>query len=192
LSINKGLKRQEVYLTRANLYFEKNIYDNAINDYSILIEQFRSKDYNVFISRGVCYSMLNKTAEAIKDFSKAITLNQNKAEAYYLRGSEYYKLGKTKEPLAIKDFNKAIELEPDNNEAYIKRGIYFLEKQKYTEALDDFNKSIKIKANSEAYYYKGATLYELKKYNEACIELKKSAQMGYEQARKKLNEICPN
>lgn len=190
-AINKGYKNQDIIYKRAKLYFEKQIYDNALTDLTTLIAQYQSKQYDVYVMRGVCYSQINQTTNAIKDFSKAITLAPNKAEAFYLRACEYLKQGKTKEPLAIKDFNKSIELEPNNHETYIKRAIYYYNKQKYAESLEDINKSIKIKPTAEAVFYKGAVLYEMKKFNEACLELKKSAQMDYEPAKKRLKEVCP-
>lgn len=190
-AIDKGYKNQDIVYKRAKLYFEKQIYDNALTDLTTLITQYQSKQYDVFVMRGICYSQINQTPNAIKDFTKATTLAPNKAEAYYLRACEYQKQGKTKEPLAIKDFNKSIELEPNNHEAYTKRAIYYYDKQKFAESLEDINKSIKIKPTAEAYFYKGAVLYEMKKYNEACLELKKSAQMDYEPAKKRLKEVCP-
>jgi len=163
-----------------------------MTDLNVLINQYHSKKYDVYIMRGKSLSQLNQAANAIKDYTKAITLKNTEAEAYYLRGLEYSKLGKTKEPLAIKDFNKAIELSPNNSEAYLKRGIYFMNKQKYTEAMEDLNKSIKLNPGAEAYFYRGSVLYEQKKYTEACLDLKKAAQMGYEEAKRRQAEVCPN
>ncbi len=190
-ALDKGYKNPDIIYKRAKLYFERQIYDNALTDLTTLITQYQSKQYDVYVMRGVCYSQINQISNALKDFNKAITIAPNKAEAYYFRACEYLKQGKTKEPMAIKDFNKSIELEPNNYEAYIKRAIYFYDKQKYAESLEDLNKSIKIKPTAEAFFYKGAVLYEMKKYNEACLELKKSAQMDYEPAKKRLKEVCP-
>ncbi|MGB3651666.1 MAG: tetratricopeptide repeat protein, partial [Rivularia sp. (in: cyanobacteria)] len=46
--------------------------------------------------------------EAIIDFTEALRLNSNFAEAYYHRGNVYYKLGENE--AALKDFAQAISL----------------------------------------------------------------------------------
>ena len=58
---------------------------------------------------------------AIEDYSKAIELDPDDADAYYNRGvakkklKDYYG--------AINDYSKAIELKPDYADAYVNRGI---------------------------------------------------------------------
>lgn len=190
-AIELGIKNENIFSQRAFVAFEIKQYESVLNDATILIQQYHTKNYQIYVLRGKTYAELNKGQEAIKDFTKAITLKNNDAEAYYLRAMEYSKMGKTKEPLAIKDFNKAIELNPGNAEAYLYRGIYFFNKQKYDEAMNDLNKSIKLNATAEAYFYRGAVLYEKGKYNEACIDLNKSAQMNYLPAQKRVKEVCP-
>ena len=49
--------------------------------------------------------------EAIKEYSKAIRLNPELAEAYYNRGLTYKKLGQLER--AIEDYNAAIRLNPE-------------------------------------------------------------------------------
>ena len=58
---------------------------------------------------------------AIRDFTKAIELKPDDAEAHYNRGLAYD--GKGDVESAIGDYTKATELKPDFAEAYNNRGI---------------------------------------------------------------------
>ena len=60
---------------------------------------------------------------AIINFTKAIELKPDYAEAYYNRGNAYVKLQQYGK--AIYDFNKAIELKQDDAQAYYNRGLVY-------------------------------------------------------------------
>ena len=77
--------------------------------------------------------------ELIEDFSKAIELNPDLAEAYYNRSLTYAKLDQYGR--AIEDYDKAIELNPTLAEAYANRGIAYSEIQRYEEATRDLKKA---------------------------------------------------
>lgn len=59
--------------------------------------------------------------EAIEDYTKALELYPNFAEAYYKRANVKVTLGDNEG--ALKDYNKAIEIDPNLAEAYNNRGI---------------------------------------------------------------------
>lgn len=91
--------------------------NNAEDYYRNALEKYEVKDYN----------------GALSDYSTAIEINPDMAEAYYSRGllygKEFHKYKK-----AINDFSKAIKLKPDYAEAYYNRGVTY-------RILDDINKS---------------------------------------------------
>ena len=60
---------------------------------------------------------------AIGDYTKAIELDPDRANASYNRVTNYGQKGET--GCAIKDFNKATELKPDFVEAYYKRSVAY-------------------------------------------------------------------
>jgi tetratricopeptide (TPR) repeat protein len=64
-----------------------------------------------------------KNDEAIKDFTKAIELNPELADAYSNRGSAYAEISKFEE--AIKDYTKAIGLNPGLAAAYLNRSTVY-------------------------------------------------------------------
>lgn len=101
---------------------------------------------------------------AIEDYTKAIEINPNYANAYYNRGiakknlEDYYG--------AIADFSEAIELDPDDAAAYYNRGFakYYLED--YYGAIKDYTRAIELDpdlaAVAAAYNNRGNAKSELK------------------------------
>ncbi|MCX7954639.1 MAG: tetratricopeptide repeat protein [Bacteroidales bacterium] len=191
ICIGKGLISEKVYSLRAECAYNANLYEIALNDLTVLIENLKIKNPKYYLMRGTIFSRLNKPQNAISDFSKALLIDNKNEEAYLKRAIEYLKIGKTKENLAVKDLNKLIELNPRNAEAYLRRGIYFYNKKRYIDAFDDLNKSIKIKPSGEAYYYRGALFYEQNDLKNACNDLRKADELGFIPAKEKLNKLCP-
>ncbi|MCD6213540.1 MAG: tetratricopeptide repeat protein, partial [Candidatus Desulfofervidus sp.] len=85
------------------------------------------------------YANLNEHERAIEDFSEAIDLNPDDAEAYINRGNAHTNLNKHER--AIEDYGKAIELNPAFAEAYSNRGIAYSEIQRYEESARDLKKA---------------------------------------------------
>lgn len=77
-----------------------------------------------------------------KDYDKAIKLNPNNAQAYYMRGYRKYQRGDDEGALA--DFDKAISLNPNYAMAYYNRGIVKYRLERYSSAIDDWQKAIKL------------------------------------------------
>ena len=64
---------------------------------------------------------------AIVDFTRAIDLNSDDANAYFNRGRVYREKGD--DDRAITDFSKAIGLKPDDTETYNNRGVSYYNKK---------------------------------------------------------------
>ncbi|MFM6787580.1 MAG: tetratricopeptide repeat protein, partial [Microcystis panniformis] len=82
-----------------------------------------------YYNRGLLYSDLQKYDLALSDYSKAIEINPNYAEAYLNRGNLYY--NQQKYELALSDYSKAIEINPNYAYAYYNRGILYILVHKY-------------------------------------------------------------
>ena len=72
---------------------------------------------------------------AIEDYTKAIQLNPDHADAYYNRGTAYFSKDEVKR--AIEDYTKAIQLNPDHANSYYNRAEALLHLQKWNEAKTD-------------------------------------------------------
>lgn len=79
------------YNSRDNAYKVKGAYDQAIRNYSKVIE-LKQDDPRAFINRGNANNGKGNYDLAIRDYTKAIELNPDYGDAYYNRAIEYYRL----------------------------------------------------------------------------------------------------
>lgn len=111
---------------------------------------------------------------AIEDFTEAIRLATDYAEAYYHRGLAKFNLARYSKrednnPLqnlndAIEDFTKVIRLKADCADAYFQRGIIYRYKKEHENSIQDFTQAINIDKNYEkAHFYRGFEKEELTK-----------------------------
>ncbi len=121
---------------------------------------------------------------SIKDYTIAIELDPNFAEAYYNRGISKKNLQDYKG--AIDDNTNAIKLNLNNEAAYNNLGVakYYL--QDYQEAIKDYTKAIELNPNyADVYTNRGIVKNDLHDYEGAikdytkAIELKPNYAMAY-------------
>ena len=77
------------------------------------------KDPDVFFNIGVNFLNAGQTDDAIKYFTKAVTIDPKYADGYFRRALGYLQLGKTAESRA--DFQKVLELSPEGMQADMAR-----------------------------------------------------------------------
>ena len=94
---------------------------------------------------------------AISEFTKAIGVNPNYTNAYWMRGYSYEKLGQ--EQNVITDYTKAIQLDPDYADAYNNRGFMQYWVLQHQEAINDLNEAIRIDPDDSYPYFFRATAY---------------------------------
>lgn len=119
-TLYENLKNIETEKEKANTYFKKGDYDNAIILYNKLLElDTNNKKFNSIIlaNRALCNQKKNKLSEALSDINKSISENEFYAKAYYRRASINI-LFKNPEK-AKEDLNKVLKLEPHNKDAYV-------------------------------------------------------------------------
>lgn len=109
--------------------------------------------YAAYVYLGQISAAENAMQKAIDHFSRAITLEPRRAEAYSDRGREYLRLIKPDE--AIRDLTKAIEITP-TDASYVNRANSFLLKRQFKDALADAAKAIALNPrNANAYNARG-------------------------------------
>ena len=70
-------------------------------------------------------------------------------------------------------------------------GVSKFKLRKYTSALKDFEKSLKLNSqNYNTVYNKSITHFKLKEFKKACIDLKKSIKLGKEVFKDEYSKIC--
>lgn len=118
-------KEADMHNKRGLDYFDKNQYEQAIQEYNKAI-QINPNATDAHNNRGIAYSKgLRQNEQEIQDFNKAIELNPNDNMAYTNRGVAYAKLGNLNQ--AISDATKAIELNPNYSKSYKLLGICYRE-----------------------------------------------------------------
>ena len=130
---------------------------------------------------------------AILDSTKAIEIDPQNEEAYFLRANAYFQNPKGNPrknfKSAIDDYSKVIEIVPYNADAYFNRGLAKSYLKKDKEAIADFNKAIENDSGyADAYYFRGYSKFFTNDFDSACIDFRKSDSMGYQIIdNKKLN-----
>jgi tetratricopeptide (TPR) repeat protein len=119
---------------------------------------------------------------AIADYTEAIRLNPNYAEAYNDRGAARYDLGDKQG--AIADYNTAIKINPNYAYAYNNRGTARSDLGDKQGAIADYTSAIKINPNhANAYYNRGNARYYLGDKQGAIVDLQKAAELFRQQGR---------
>ena len=134
----------------------------------------------------------NKDFEgAIKEYSKAIKVDNNYTDAYFNKGTCELALKDFKS--AKRDFDKAIEIDPKYIKAYYSRASVFVSQQKYVEALPDLDKTIELDPTTpNALTLRGQIRAQTGNKNGACEDFNSAKQNGDKQANKYLQQFCGN
>jgi tetratricopeptide (TPR) repeat protein len=122
-----------------------------------------------YTNRGIVYADQQKWDLAVADYTQAIAINPNLAEAYNNRGIVYR--NQQKWDLAVADYTQAIAINPNLAEAYTNRGNVYRNQQKWDLAVADFTQAIAINPNlAEAYYNRGNVYADLQKWDLALAD----------------------
>ncbi|GHV04041.1 hypothetical protein AGMMS50229_04560 [Campylobacterota bacterium] len=114
--------------------------------------------------------------EAIRQFTQAIKLDPNKAQAYYERGLLYGILGEYEK--AIEDYTRAIKINPDYADPYVNRGFLYA-KFDHSKAIADFTRAIKNNPNyAWAYDGRGNSYLSLGDTKKAIEDAKRACDLG--------------
>lgn len=129
-----------------------------------------------FNCRGGVYYFNEDYDKAMVDFSRAIELKRDYADAYYNRGLVFNNWGKYKE--AIQDYSASIQHRKQFASVYYYRGNAYYNLGKYDSAITDFNTAIELKyASPNGYYNRGLVYYNQGKHEAAINDFTSTLQM---------------
>jgi tetratricopeptide (TPR) repeat protein len=164
--------------------------------------QQNTENYENFFNLGIQFKSEGKDELAIENFTKAIELNPNDANAYIERARAYKYNDFNK---ALNDYTKAIELNPNEADFYIKRAdayhysgydLYYYDDYDtlcksdiFYKALNDYTKAIELNPNCYNAYYARAMFHQQLDYSSViCDEQALNAIPDYT----KVIELAPD
>lgn len=184
-------------ISSGNTHFEKGRYDQAIEDYSRVIDRLdpdNPNSINAHFNRGRVYFMKGQYDRAIEDFTVVIDNNPEDDQTHYNRKNAYtlkkYEGGHT----------KSKKTAPKVAQIYYNRGLIYLENDKhYDKAIRDFETAIKLNpGDAKPYCLLGITHFKKRCYDKAITHFSKAiatkpdyaeAYAGRGQSHMRLKEI---
>ena len=131
----------EAYRNRGEAKLGTYEWQDALKDFDIAIRLKPNISIYVYLSRATTKSYLGLHEEAIIDLDTFIKTKEHSTRAIYMRGSQYYRIGKYKKAEA--DYSRVIELEGEAY-AYNSRGCARSNLGKIKEAIKDYDKSLEL------------------------------------------------
>lgn len=143
--IKSNANDAEAFVLRGNLYFQLADYKNAVSDFSEYINLTKSQKPGGFCSRAVAKISLLDNEGAIADYTEAIKLDPNLAQAYLSRAQLIFSMKDTKRfSMASDDCKAAIRLDFRPSRAYLTLSSMKLDTGDDQGAIADATEAIKI------------------------------------------------
>jgi Flp pilus assembly protein TadD len=128
---------------------------------------------SAYRQRGTLYQAKGDDKAALPEFTKAIRLNPEDAEAFYERGMVRWNHGRGNHAAALRDFDEAIRLRPGNWLYLHYRGEVRRSNNDFKGALADFDEAISISPDhASSYYQRALVLKRLGRRAAAVADLK--------------------
>ena len=161
----------ELLLANGSIYFELTLLaPGLIQGGKPYYEPYRFRiSVSALIRQGIEKIERGDYDGAIADYTQAIRLDPNNANAYGNRGIAYGEKGDYDR--AIADYNQAIRLDPNDPAAYYNRGIAYRRNGDYDRAIADYTQAIRLDPNDPAaYYFRGAAYNRKGDYDHAIAD----------------------
>jgi len=139
---------------------------------------------NEWFEKGYRHTVNSENDIAIEEYTNAIALNPDYAEAYNNRGISYYNRGlytsdQSQFESAIKDFNKVVVLKPGSYSAYFAQAAIYIYKEQYDKAIEELNKAIVLNPDDGvAYVGRGFVYRKKERIDKALEDYNKVIKMG--------------
>jgi tetratricopeptide (TPR) repeat protein len=130
-----------------------------------------------FNNRANIYADKHDYVRAIEDYSQAIRLRPDYADAYYGRANVYNELGEAEKALA--DFNAAIGAKPEFQPAYVNRGVLKIARGDPDGAIADLDAAVRLNPNDAMTLSNRAYAYQVKgEYGRAIPDLDQAVRLN--------------
>lgn len=174
LSKEKQRERAKVYLQEAEKYYLTDKIPEAIEAYNKGLELLPSSEG--YLNLGIVYSALGQYREAIEAYRKAISLDNNNAQAHSSLGSACYFSGLYQE--AVEAYEKALHLDFTNFDDYSNLGMVYGLIGNSQKAMENLEKAISIKSDfPQAYNNLGIEYVRSEEYEKAEKSFKRALEV---------------
>ena len=130
-----------------------------------------------YCEQGNALAEQDSRQEAVVQYTEAIRLNPEYAEAYINRGVTYFELGQLEQ--SVRDYNSAIRLNPQFVEAHYNRGYSYYEMGKLELSLRDYSEAIRLNPQFAWAYANRARVYTLfHRDAEAELDINRAIELG--------------
>ncbi len=176
ISCERSKKDTELFFIQGNVAYKKGNYEEAIKFYSEAIE--KTPDFaDAYNNRGTVKMASNKLEEAIVDFEKALSIDNEFILAKYNLGEAYSN---------TIELDKSLELLKQIETKYKDSSFYFvtlsnvlIKKNKYSEANAYLLNAIRLdKKNDKAFTNLGFIQYSERKYIEAKVSFEQAISLN--------------
>lgn len=161
---------EEAFIEAAQEARMKSDLDKALELYSYAIVSTgldKESLASALVERGIIYRIKGMHDLAILDYTRAIELKADYAEAYSNRGLAQAKSGRY--DAAIEDFTRSLALEPGNAMTCLKRGNAYFDKGDLDRSIADWTEAIALKPDLMRAYYNRCDAYDRKGMKELAI-----------------------
>ena len=161
---------------RAQCYADLGKHQQAISDYSAIIENDVDAAPSAYYGRGIIKEVLKDFDGALEDYNKGLLLDKNNRGLHMMRG-RLYLLQKKDTIRANTDFNKILEIDtiPENS----CRQYALMYMGKFDDAIEWNNKILETAPNADNYYDAACLYARMNKKKEAIKYFKESLELGY-------------
>lgn len=169
----------------------------AVFDGKNIPQNVRSRAASLFLKRGVARVSARKMQDAERDYSWALLLDPDRAEAHFLRGALRVELAAAGNgtkifdefaPQAFADLNRAIQLDPKLGSSYAARSKLKTLSFDFAGAIEDASTVIRLDPNDAVgYSHRGMARARMRRFDEALGDLTKAIALAPGDARPHFN-----
>ncbi len=175
ISFSAQAEKPEQLYKKAVAQYSSGEFEQAVESFDELLKKV--KDYVSYYYRGMSHLAISNYNEAQNDFSMAIALKPDYADAYNGRALTFGYLENVSG--AMLDFDKAIELDPNFAEAYANRATAYIAQSLFDLAEKDLRKTLSIrKDHAPAQLNLARLIYSKGAFNDAIKEFTKCIKIG--------------
>ncbi|KAK3808715.1 MAG: mitochondrial outer membrane 72K protein [Benniella sp.] len=150
----------QTYIKRGSIYMEQENLAKTFAEFDTALS-IDAEDPNIYYHRGQVHFITGDYKKASEDYIKSIDLEPKFVFSHIQYNVAQYKLGNT--PDAMKGFKKALRDFPESGDVNNYYGELLLDQQQFDEAIERFDKAIKLKpSNPLPYINKALLLFQWK------------------------------